>query len=117
MSAAMFNEADINKVAAGKVRHTLVVGASRGLGHAIARSLGEDGHRMSLAARSYNRLLGETMSIGQDHVFAQQMDLADISSIGDSWPRQAALRARSSGLMYRHVQRNGWASSAVQYSM
>lgn len=81
MQTLKLTDRDIEKASAGKTKHILVVGASRGIGEAVARALAEDGHRMSLCARSYNRLLGVAMDIGNDRALAQRMDLADITSI------------------------------------
>ena len=65
-------------------RIALVTGASRGIGEAIARRFGEDGARLSLAARSYNKLLGIAMDIGTDRAHALRLDLADEQSIDDA---------------------------------
>ncbi len=63
-------------------RHTMIVGASRGLGEAVARALGAmPGARLSLCARSYNRLTGLTMEIGTERSAAISMDVCDLASI------------------------------------
>lgn len=63
-------------------RHTVIVGASRGLGETVARTLGaQPGARISLCARSYNRLMGLSMELGADRTAAISMDVCDPESI------------------------------------
>lgn len=69
---------------ANRPRHIFVSGASRGIGEAIARLLGEGSHRLTLAARSYNRSLGVAMDIGQERAHAVRLDLMDERSIDDA---------------------------------
>lgn len=65
-------------------KHVLVTGASRGIGEAVARLLGESNYSLSLAARSYNRMLGIAMDIGNDRAHSLRMDLADTDSIDEA---------------------------------
>jgi 3-hydroxybutyrate dehydrogenase len=65
-------------------RHVFVSGASRGIGEAVARFLGQDGARLTLAARSYNRLLGVAMDLGTERAHAVRLDLADERSVDDA---------------------------------
>ncbi len=62
-------------------KHIFIAGASRGIGEAIARLLGEGTHRLTLGARSYNRTLGVAIDIGQERCQAVRLDLADEASI------------------------------------
>ncbi len=69
-------------------RHTLIVGASRGLGEEVARLLGSmPGARLSLAARSYNKLVGLTVELGHDRCVALTMDVGNEDSIVDGVQR------------------------------
>jgi NAD(P)-dependent dehydrogenase (short-subunit alcohol dehydrogenase family) len=65
-------------------KHVMVTGASRGIGEAVARLFGENGARLSLAARSYNKLLGVAMDVGTDRAQALRLDLADEKSIDEA---------------------------------
>lgn len=65
-------------------KHVFVTGASRGIGESVARLLGESNFNLSLAARSYNRMLGIAMDIGNDRAHALRMDLTDTASIDDA---------------------------------
>lgn len=65
-------------------KHVLISGASRGIGESVARLLGEANFNVSLAARSYNRMLGIAMDIGKDRAHALRMDLSDTESIDDA---------------------------------
>ncbi len=62
-------------------KHVFVAGASRGIGEAVARLLGESNYNLSLGARSYNRLLGLAMDLGTDRARAVRLDLEDSASI------------------------------------
>ena len=63
-------------------RHTMVVGASRGIGEQVALLLGSmPGARLSVAARSYNRLVGLTVELGADRCVALTMDVGNEDSI------------------------------------
>ncbi|MCO4762241.1 MAG: SDR family oxidoreductase [Myxococcales bacterium] len=62
-------------------KHVFISGASRGIGEATARMLGDKNFNLTLAARSYNRLLGVAMDVGTDKAHAVTMDLADEASI------------------------------------
>ncbi len=62
-------------------KHVFVSGASRGIGEATARLLGDKNFNLTLASRSYNRLLGVAMDIGTQKAHAVTMDLADENSI------------------------------------
>ncbi len=65
-------------------KHVFVTGASRGIGESIARRLGEGNYNLSLAARSYNRLLGLAMDLGTERAHALRLDLEDQRSIDES---------------------------------
>lgn len=65
-------------------KHLMVTGASRGIGESVARLFGEENYNVSLAARSYNRLLGIAMDIGNDKAHAIRLDLADTRSIDEA---------------------------------
>ncbi len=64
-------------------KHVLVTGASRGIGESVARLLGESNFNVSLAARSYNRMLGIAMDIGNERAHVVRMDLEDSTSIDE----------------------------------
>ncbi len=65
-------------------KHALITGASRGIGEATARLLGEENFNLSLAARSYNRLLGVAMDLGTEKAHAIRLDLEDDRSIDEA---------------------------------
>ena len=65
-------------------RHVFIAGASRGIGEAVARLLGESTFNITLAARSYNRLLGIAMDLGTDRARAVRLDLEDSTSIDNA---------------------------------
>lgn len=62
-------------------KHVFISGASRGIGEATARLLGDKNFNLSLASRSYNRLLGVAMDVGTKKAHAVTLDLADERSI------------------------------------
>jgi NAD(P)-dependent dehydrogenase (short-subunit alcohol dehydrogenase family) len=65
-------------------KHIFIAGASRGIGEATARLLGEGNNRLTLGARSYNRTLGVAIDIGQDKCQAVRLDLEDEASIDEA---------------------------------
>ena len=65
-------------------KHVFITGASRGIGEAIARRMGENGYNLTLAARSYNRMLGIAMDVGTDKAHAVRLDLEDQQSIDEA---------------------------------
>lgn len=65
-------------------KHVLISGASRGIGESIARLLGEKNYNVTLAARSYNRLLGVSMDLGTEQSHAVRLDLEDERSIDEA---------------------------------
>ena len=65
-------------------KHVFITGASRGIGESIARRLGESNYNLSLGARSYNRLLGVAMDLGNEKAHALRLDLEDERSIDDA---------------------------------
>lgn len=74
----------IKQAAEGMDRHVMIVGASRGVGEVTARLLGENlSCRLTLAARSYNRLIGLCMDLGNERAKAIRCDLSDEGSIDD----------------------------------
>lgn len=75
---------DLEKLLAARPKHVFIAGASRGIGEAIARTLGEDPHNFTLAARSYNRLLGLAMDLGTTRAHAVKLDLANDASIDEA---------------------------------
>lgn len=77
-------QSELEKHLAARGKHVFISGASRGIGEAIARRLGEQNHRFTLAARSYNQLLGLAMDLGTDRAHALKLDLADDSSIDNA---------------------------------
>lgn len=60
-------------------KRALVLGASRGLGMAIAQSLAAEGATVFAAARSLDKITG--WSAGMDNVHAVKLDLADLASV------------------------------------
>ncbi|MBP47287.1 MAG: hypothetical protein CMH53_05060 [Myxococcales bacterium] len=69
---------------ASKTRHVFITGASRGIGEATARLLADKNVHMTLAARSYNRLLGVCMDVGVEKSHAVKLDLVEEQSIDDA---------------------------------
>lgn len=56
---------------------TIVTGASRGIGRAIATTLAHEGHRVVLVARDANALAGVAASLPADQVHTIAIDLRD----------------------------------------
>ena len=78
MSTVRLPQSELEAALAARPKHVFISGASRGIGEAVARLLGEEkAYRFSLAARSYNRTLGVAMDIGTDRAQALRMDLDD----------------------------------------
>lgn len=78
-------QSEIEKALAARAKHVFITGASRGIGEATARLLGEEkNYKFSLAARSYTRCLGICMDIGNDRANAVRLDLLDESTIDQS---------------------------------
>lgn len=68
-----------------RAKHVFISGASRGIGEATARLLGEEkNYKFTLAARSYSRCLGIAMDIGTDRAHATRLDLADERTIDEA---------------------------------
>lgn len=77
-------QSELEKALSARGKHVFISGASRGIGEAIARRLGEHNHRFSLAARSYNPLIGLAMDLGPERAHAIRLDLADDASIDNA---------------------------------
>ncbi|MSP92882.1 MAG: SDR family oxidoreductase [Myxococcales bacterium] len=84
MQTVRLPQSELEKHLVGRPRHVFISGASRGIGEAVARLLGEDPHRISLGARSYNRMLGIAMDLGQERCFPVRLDLGDTTSIDEA---------------------------------
>ena len=69
---------------AAKTKHVFISGASRGIGEAVARLLADKNVNLTLASRSYNKLLGVAMDVGLDKSHVVRMDLADDQSIDEA---------------------------------
>ena len=68
-----------------RATHVYISGASRGIGEATARLLGEERtYQFTLAARSYTKCLGIAMDIGTDRAHATRLDLDDERTIDES---------------------------------
>lgn len=64
-----------------------LIGASEGIGAALALRLAQDGHRVALSARSTDRLQALKSELkGKDHL-ALPVDVADVSSISAAFRR------------------------------
>ena len=77
-------QSELEKHLNARPRHVFVSGASRGIGEAIARRLGEGNHRFSLAACSHSALLGLARDLGVERAQALKLDLADDRSIDEA---------------------------------
>ncbi|SEQ28442.1 3-oxoacyl-[acyl-carrier protein] reductase [Faunimonas pinastri] len=65
-----------------KGRTALVLGSSQGLGHAVARSLVEEGAQVILTGRSAEKLASAAAELGAaDAVRTEELDLADPASV------------------------------------
>ncbi len=84
METVRLPQSALEQALASRPKHIFISGASRGIGEAVARHLGEDRHNLSLAARSYNRLLGLCMDLGTQRAVPYRMDLADDISIDEA---------------------------------
>ncbi len=78
-------QSELQAALAARAKHIFITGASRGIGEATARLLGEEkNHRLTLAARSYTRCLGICMDIGTDRAHTVRLDLQDEQSIDEA---------------------------------
>jgi len=78
-------QSDLIAALQARARHVFISGASRGIGEATARLLGEEGnYRFTLAARSYNRCLGVAMDLGTARAHAVRLDLQDERTIDEA---------------------------------
>ncbi len=84
MQTVRLPQGELEKALAGRPKHVFISGASRGIGEAIARLMGEERHNFTLASRSYNRSLGVCMDLGTQRAQALRLDLADERSIDDA---------------------------------
>lgn len=84
MQTIRLPQSEIEKAMSARPKHIFISGASRGIGEAIARLLGEERHAFTLGARSYNKLLGVTMDLGTERAQAVRLDLAEPSSIDEA---------------------------------
>ncbi len=85
MSTVRLPQSELEKALASRPKHVFISGASRGIGEAVARLLGEErNYRFTLAARSYNKTLGVAMDLGTDRANAVRMDLDDEESIDNA---------------------------------
>ena len=85
MSTVKLPQAELERALASRPKHVFISGASRGIGEAVARLLGEEqAFRFTLAARSYNQTLAVAMDIGTDRAQAVRLDLEDEESIDNA---------------------------------
>src|SRR5258708_3488672 len=84
METVRLPQSALEQAPAARPKHIFISGASRGIGEAVARLLGEEKHNFSLAARSYNRLLRLAMDLGTQRCIPLRMDLADSQSIDEA---------------------------------
>ena len=84
MSTVKLPQNELMAALNARPKHVFITGASRGIGEATARLLGESNYNLSLAARSYNRLLGVAMDLGTEKAHAIRLDLEDIRSIDEA---------------------------------
>lgn len=85
MSTVKLPQAELERALAARPKHVFITGASRGIGEAVARLLGEEpNYRFTLAARSYNRCLGIAMDIGTERAHAVRLDLQDERTIDEA---------------------------------
>jgi 3-hydroxybutyrate dehydrogenase len=84
MQTVRLPQSELEKALAGRPKHVFLSGASRGIGEAIARLMGEEKHNFTLASRSYNKLMGLAMDLGTERAQAVKLDLADDRSIDEA---------------------------------
>jgi 3-oxoacyl-[acyl-carrier protein] reductase len=84
MQTVRLPQSELDRALAARKKHVFIAGASRGIGEAIARTLGEEPHNFTLAGRSYNKLLGVAMDLGTDRAHAVKLDLQDEASIDEA---------------------------------
>lgn len=84
MQTVRLPQSEVEKAMGARPKHIFISGASRGIGEATARLLGEDKHTLSLAARSYNKTLGVAMDLGTQRAQALRLDLSETRTIDEA---------------------------------
>lgn len=78
-------QSEVEKALQARARHVFITGASRGIGEAIARLLGEEkNYKLTLAARSYSRCLGICMDVGTERAHAVRLDMLDEQTMDEA---------------------------------
>jgi NAD(P)-dependent dehydrogenase (short-subunit alcohol dehydrogenase family) len=84
MQTVRLPQSELEKALSSRPKHIFVAGASRGMGEAIARALGDEPHNLTLGARSYNKVLGISMDLGTARALPVRLDLTDQRSIDEA---------------------------------
>lgn len=81
-STLKLDAGEASKVLSALKQHVVIVGASRGIGEAVAHRLaGNPMTRLTVASRRYNALTGLKMDLGAHRAHAVSLDLRDDTSI------------------------------------
>ena len=99
-STLKIDAGDASKILAQLNQHVMIVGASRGIGEALAHRLsGATGMKLTLASRRYNALNGLKMALGSSRVHTVQLDLRDNDSIDEAVRSAVELNGPPTGLV------------------